>query len=136
MSPLNRRGTPWKVGTVAASPPQMLYQVAEDRQAYGLSGRGLALFTRASAVFTSYSSKGASSTFGSSEAFVKLQETLDEWNAAGRPDMKRLRLRLIPMSGTKSDAPDITQGKLYHRRDHWLHVWLETDSAQDNVIPD
>jgi len=110
-----------------------LYQVAEDRQAYGLSGRGLALFTRASAVFTPYNSKGMSSTFGSSEAFVKLQETLDEWNAAGQPDTKRLRLRLIPIGKTE---PAITQGKLYRRRDHWLHVWLETDSSQTDVIPD
>lgn len=99
-----------------------VYQVAEDRQAYGVSGFGLGLFTRASAIFTPYNEKGMSSCFGSSEAFMKFQETLDEWHRVGRPDMKQLRLRLIPIT---QETPTITQGKLYRRQDHWLHVWLE-----------
>jgi hypothetical protein len=77
-----------------------------------------------------------SSTFGSSEAFVKLQETLDDWNAAGRPDMTRLRLRLIPITQAEQAAPTITEGKLYKRRDHWLHVWFELDPAPTDVIPE
>jgi len=107
-----------------------VYQVAEDRQAYGIAARGLSLFTGGSAVFTPYGDKGTSSCFGSSEAFFKLQQTLDEWNAAGQPDMKRLRLRLIPIT---QQEPMITTGKLYRRSDHWLHVWLEMDAVEPGV---
>jgi hypothetical protein len=110
-----------------------LYQVADERQAYGMSGRGLALLTRASAVFTPYGQKGMSSCFGSAEAFLKLQETLDQWNAVDRPDTKRLRLRLIPITDTE---PTITQGKLYRRRDHWLHVWMDMATPDVKSLPE
>lgn len=102
-----------------------VYQVAEDRQAYGVSGFGLGLFTRASAIFTPYNQKGMSSCFGGSEAFMKFQDTLDEWNIAGQPDFKQVRLRLIPIT---TEEPTISQGKLYRRQEHWLHVWLDLET--------
>ena len=128
---------PFLRGLTDGTLPEELFRhyVLQDAHYLRDFGRGLALITRASAVFTAYGQKGMSSCFGSSEAFLKLQETLDEWNAVGRPDMKRLRLRLTPIT---QPEPTITTGKLYRRRDHWLHVWMDMEASSSNlkVLPE
>ncbi|MCU0512205.1 MAG: hypothetical protein MUE40_06510 [Anaerolineae bacterium] len=105
-------------------PPQYifaLFLVIEGQQAYGMDGRGLALITRGSATFAPYHTRGTTHCYGGAEAFLTMQELLDRWNAAQRPDMRALRLRLIPLA----EAPArVDQGKLYRRRDHVLHAWL------------
>jgi protein-L-isoaspartate(D-aspartate) O-methyltransferase len=97
-----------------------LFAIPDGQKAYGIDGRGVALFTPGSAAFTTYHEKGLTHCFAGSEAFLALQQKLDEWNAANRPETGALRLRLIPK---QHGEPPITEGKLYKRRDHYLHVW-------------
>lgn len=99
-----------------------LYAIIEGQQAYGMEGRGIALISRVSSAFAPYQGKGETLCFGGAEAFLRLQELLDNWNKENRPDMSKLRLRLIP---TAQGEPAITQGRLYRRRTHYLHAWLE-----------
>lgn len=100
----------------------VLYAVQEDRQAYGLEKRGVALIMPTAAAFVPYHQIGVCYCFGGSDAFMHVQETLDAWDVAGRPNAHRLRLRLIPKTLA---TPVIEQGKLYERRHHYLHAWLE-----------
>lgn len=99
-----------------------LFAVAEGQQPYGIEGRGMALISRISATFALYQGKGQTHCYGSAESFLAMQELLDEWDAASRPDVQSLRMRLIPVA---QGEPAVTQGKVYRRRDHYLHVWLE-----------
>jgi protein-L-isoaspartate(D-aspartate) O-methyltransferase len=100
----------------------MVYAVIEGQKAYGLEGRGVALFTRGSVAFASYHDRGQVMCFDGVDAFMEMQRAQDEWIEVGRPDMHRMRLRLIP-----DDVPQpvIEHGKLYVRRTHYLHAWLE-----------
>lgn len=100
----------------------VLYAVHEDRQAYGLEKRGMALIMPTAAAFVPYHQIGVCYCFGGSDAFMHMQESLDAWDANGRPNAHLLRLRLTPKTQPK---PTITQGKLYERRHHYLHAWLE-----------
>lgn len=102
-----------------------VYSVIDGQQAYGLEGRGIALFARGSVAFAGYADKGMVNCFAGSDAFMEMQRILDEWEAAGRPTMANMRLRLIPKALGK---PEIEYGKLYERRDNFLHVWIETAS--------
>lgn len=101
----------------------VLYAVREDRNAYGLEKRGVALIMPTAAAFVPYHEMGVCHCFGGSDAYLHMQEALDAWDASGRPNAHLLRLRLIPKTQPK---PDITHGKLYERRHHYLHAWLET----------
>jgi protein-L-isoaspartate(D-aspartate) O-methyltransferase len=100
----------------------MVYAVIENQQAYGLEGHGVALFTRSSAAFAGYQERGQVKCFSAVDAFMEMQRIQDEWIAAGRPDTTRMRLQLIPGNCPK---PVIRQGKLYERREHLLHAWLD-----------
>lgn len=104
-----------------------LYAIEENRVAYGLSGRGIALILPASAIFAPYQSLGIGYSYGGTDAYLALQESLDAWNEKKRPNASHLRLRLIPKEG--NPPPTITNGKLYTRNAHYLHVWLETPEA-------
>lgn len=109
-------------------PPDMtfaLFAIEDDRQAYGMQGRGLALLAPASAVFLPYRSKGLCYSFAGADAYLELQRLLDEWLALGQPRTDRLRLRLIPKLAAMPENPP---GKLYQRRDHVLHAWLDLDA--------
>ena len=100
----------------------MVYAIMDGHQAYGMEGRGIALFTPGSAAFAGYTEKGAVHCYAGSDAFLTMQARMDEWVAAGEPDSTSLRMRLIPKPLGK---PDIEQGKLYTRRDNYLHVWIK-----------
>jgi protein-L-isoaspartate(D-aspartate) O-methyltransferase len=107
-------------------PPELsffVYSVIEGQQAYGLEGRGIALFTRGTVAFASYNDKGLVHCFAGSDAFIEMQRVLDNWEAEGRPTMDNLRLRLIPKI---LDMPAIDYGRIYERGDNFLHVWIET----------
>jgi protein-L-isoaspartate(D-aspartate) O-methyltransferase len=107
-------------------PPELsffVYSVIEGQQAYGLEGRGIALFTRGTVAFASYNDKGLVHCFAGSDAFIEMQRVLDNWEAEGRPTMDDLRLRLIPKI---LDMPAIDYGRIYERGDNFLHVWIET----------
>ena len=98
------------------------YWTTDDQKPYGIEGGGLGLFAQGSACFVPVAGEGAARCFGSSDAFLAVEDALHAWEAAGRPDSSQLRLRLIPAT---RGAPEITGGKLYRRRDHYLHAWLE-----------
>lgn len=100
-----------------------LFAIPEGQKAYGIEGRGIALFAPGSAAFAPYHEKGMTHCFAGAEAFLMMQQKLDEWNAANRPETNTVRLRLIPKSA--GEPEHIAAGKIYQRRDHYLHVWQE-----------
>jgi protein-L-isoaspartate(D-aspartate) O-methyltransferase len=100
----------------------MVYAVIDGQKAYGIEGRGIALFTPGSAAFADYTGKGSVHCFAGSDAFLMMQTCLDEWLADGEPEASEFRLRLIPKTLGK---PQIDRGKLYTRRDNYLHAWIE-----------
>ncbi|MEL6406651.1 MAG: class I SAM-dependent methyltransferase [Chloroflexota bacterium] len=99
-----------------------VYSVIQGQKAYGLEGRGMALLTTSSASFANYADKGVVHTFAGADAYLAMQDTLDKWEDEGRPSMSNLRLCLIPKSMPR---PDIARGRLFERRDHYLHAWME-----------
>ncbi len=96
-----------------------VYGVDDDQQVYGLSGHGFALIAQGSACFVPYQGQGETHYFGGADAFLGLQDSLEAWEAEGRPGSHRLRLRLIA-----KNSPTPAEGKIYARHDHDLHVWL------------
>jgi protein-L-isoaspartate(D-aspartate) O-methyltransferase len=99
-----------------------LYTIDINQQAYGMTGEGFAFFTPASACFVPYYGIGATHSFAGADAFLAVEGFLTRWTQAGRPGIDRLRLRLIPRSlGVDVTAP----GKVYPRRDHFLHIWMD-----------
>jgi hypothetical protein len=98
-----------------------VFGVDDQQQAYGLSGQGFALIANGSACFVPYQGQGETRGFGGADAFMALEDCLQAWDEQGRPGSKSLRLRLIPHSHA---TPLVNEGKLYHRHDHDLHVWL------------
>jgi protein-L-isoaspartate(D-aspartate) O-methyltransferase len=99
------------------------YSAGDDGQTpYGISGSGFALIGRGSAVFIPIRGRGQVRAFGAADALLALQDALVAWQRADRPIISRLRLRLYPIS---QPAPSIQGGKLYTRRDHHVHAWLE-----------
>ncbi|MGJ3240744.1 MAG: rRNA adenine N-6-methyltransferase family protein [Anaerolineae bacterium] len=99
-----------------------VYAVFDDQTSYDVSGRGIGLFTKSSAALASYHEKALVHCFGGADAFLEMQTVLDHWLVLERPDMNQLRLRLIPK---ELGAPTIERGKLYERREHYLHAWFE-----------
>lgn len=99
-----------------------VYGINEGQKAYGMEGRGIALFAPASAAFAGYNDGGAVYSFAGSDAYMEMQKQLDRWIQQGRPNSRNLCLRLIPIEAGK---PEITKGKIYTRREHYLHVWLD-----------
>ncbi len=99
-----------------------VYAVIEGQSAYGLDGRGIALFSKGSAAFAGYDGKGRVHCFAGADAMLALEQLLDEWIALGEPKMDTLRLRLFPRG---MQTPVVAQGKFYERRDHILQAWME-----------
>ena len=100
----------------------VVYAVNDGQQAFGMSGRGVALLTPGSAAFASYFDRGAVHCFAGSDAFIAMQSLLDEWLTQDRPRTQQLRLQLVPRA---KGRPQITQGRAYERRDHYLVAWLD-----------
>lgn len=99
-----------------------LYHVLDNQKAYGIDGEGFALLTPASACFVPYYGVGFTHNFAGADAYLTIEARLKDWETAGRPGIDRLRLRFIPKA---NGMPEITEGKVYTRRDHYLHVWME-----------
>lgn len=99
-----------------------VYSILDGRKMYNLEGRGIGLFTRSSAALAGYHEKGGVHCYAGSDAFLEMQNVLDRWCALGEPMVENLRLKLIPK---ELGEPDIEQGKLYERHEHYLHVWFE-----------
>ncbi len=99
------------------------YSVGDDGQTpYGISGTGFAVIGRGSACFVPMRGRGQMRAFGAADAQLALQDALADWNRAGRPTIASLRLRLYPAD---RPAPAVQVGKVYSRRDHHVHAWLE-----------
>lgn len=98
----------------------------EGQQPYGIAGNGFALVARGSACFVPIGSDGAVRCFGGADAFLALQDALTAWDAAGRPGIHRLRLRLTAVNIDAPSVKDTVSGvKRYVRRDHVVEAWLE-----------
>jgi protein-L-isoaspartate(D-aspartate) O-methyltransferase len=99
------------------------YSAGDDGQTpYGISGTGFAVIGRGSACFIPIRGRGQMRAFGSADAQLALQDALADWNRAGRPTIASLCLRLHPAN---RPAPAVSAGKVYSRRDHHVHAWLE-----------
>ena len=99
-----------------------LYTVPPGRKAFGIEGEGFALLTAASAAFVPYYGEGFVHCFAGADAFLEIESYLDRWREAGRPTIRDLRLELVPRELGQPRQP---KGKVYPRRQHYLHVWLE-----------
>jgi protein-L-isoaspartate(D-aspartate) O-methyltransferase len=99
-----------------------LYTIRDGYKAYGMEGEGFALLSAASAAFVPYYGMGMVHCFASSDTFIEIEKQLSAWQSLGRPTISQLRLRLIPKDQPLSQ---ITMGKLYPRRHHYLHVWFD-----------
>jgi protein-L-isoaspartate(D-aspartate) O-methyltransferase len=97
------------------------YGIGENQQAYGMEGSGFALVSKGSAVFVPFHEEGNTHCYAGADAFLEMARVVEAWTAAGRPQSHQLRLRLLPKSG---DIPSIDEGKVYTRREHYVHVWL------------
>lgn len=104
-----------------------LYYVGPGMRAFGLEGTGFAFFTPGSACFVPYFGLGATHCFAGVDAFLTVDERLNAWAAAGHPGIDCLRLRLIPKAHGK---PTVTSGKVYERREFYLHVWQEYETPE------
>jgi hypothetical protein len=102
----------------------VLYGVSDNQQAYGLEGHGFGLTGSASAVFVPNQADGEAHCYAGVDALMALHECVNAWNAAERPGIDRLRLRLVPLTVADGEP----NGKLYTRHDHFLHVWLDTST--------
>ncbi len=100
------------------------YQVTRDAPAYGIEGHGFVLITPGSASFVSLSERGTAKSFGSADALLAVQDALTAWERDGKPQVERLRLRLVPRGATPS-IPNVSHAKVYPRRDHTLVAWLD-----------
>ena len=96
--------------------------LGDEYAAYGITTNGFGLFSATSTCLLPYDGEGNMHCFGGADTCLILQDSAAAWNAAGRPGVQHLRLRMIPVEQGK---PSEAEGKLYHRRDHFLHVWLE-----------
>ncbi len=99
-----------------------VYAIPEGEMAYGMTGNGILLFRPNSAVFAAYNDGGVARCFGGAAAFLKLQALFDDWLSLEGALVDRLSLRLIPLD---QGEPVIQRGKLFRRKDHYLHVWLD-----------
>ena len=99
-----------------------VYAIPEGEMAYGMSGNGILLFRPNSAVFAAYDDGGVVRCFGGAAAFLKLQALFEDWLSLEGALVDRLSLQLIPLD---MGEPLIQTGKLFRRKDHYLHVWLD-----------
>ncbi len=105
------------------SPPGYFFVTYSlNRQSYGMEGSGFGLITQGSACFVPFNGMGSSHSYAGADAFMAMENCVSAWIKAGQPRTDKLRLALIPRS---EEVPSVTAGKIYTRRDHYLHVWLE-----------
>ena len=99
-----------------------VYAIPDGETAYGMEGKGVLLFTPNSVAFAPYEGGGSVFSYGSGAAFMEMQALYDDWKAVEDTLLERMRLRLIPIS---NGEPTMTRGKLFTRKDHYLHVWQD-----------
>ncbi|MCY4539183.1 MAG: hypothetical protein OXE52_13260 [Chloroflexi bacterium] len=99
-----------------------VYAIPEGEMAYGMAGNGILLFRPNSAVFAAYDDGGVVRCYGGAAAFLKLKALFDDWLSLESAVVDRLSLRLIPV---EMGEPVVQTGKLFRRKDHYLHVWLD-----------
>ncbi len=99
-----------------------VYAIPEGERAYGMEGNGILLFRPNSAVFAAYDGGGVVRSFGGAAAFLKMQSLFAKWLALEGTLINRLSLRLIPID---MGEPVTRTGKLFRRKDHYLHIWLD-----------
>jgi len=102
------------------------YTVHAGQKAYGLENSGIGLIGANSVAFSPYYERGVIHSYSGSDMALAMQSYFDAWDAQGRPTVDRLRLRFIPRKAD-SALPEVETGHVYRRRDHDLHVWLETE---------
>lgn len=111
---------------VLHTPPSFIlgrYFVASEAAAYGISGHGFFLLMQGSACFVSTTARGTARGFGSADALLAVQEAISTWERAGKPQVDRLRLRLVARGAEDTDG--LREGKQYPRRDHTLVAWMD-----------
>jgi protein-L-isoaspartate(D-aspartate) O-methyltransferase len=109
---------------VISPPPDQifaLYNLTSDAPAYGLEGHGFALISAGSACFVPYQGEGKVFTFGAADSLLALQDAVAHWDAAGRPNADRLRVKLTP----NARPAEALHGRVFDRPYHRLHLWLE-----------
>lgn len=99
-----------------------VYAIPEGEMAYGMAGNGILLFRPNSAVFAAYDDGGVVRCYGGAAAYLKLKALFDDWLSLESAVVDRLSLRLIPV---EMGEPVVQTGKLFRRKDHYLHVWLD-----------
>ncbi|MBL8146327.1 MAG: hypothetical protein JNL34_08075 [Anaerolineae bacterium] len=98
-----------------------LYSVLTDQQPFGLDGPGFAVIGKGSACFVPAEGQGRATVFGGADALLTAQDAVSAWDAAGRPPVERLRLRLSPINGAPP-APG-KHGRVFKRTEHYLEAW-------------
>ncbi len=98
------------------------YTIPAGETAYGMEGNGILLFTPTSVAFAPYEAGGSVYCLGSGAAFLEMQALYQGWRAEGQGLLESLRLRLTPIEWGQ---PSIQRGKVFKRKDHYLHLWLD-----------
>lgn len=98
------------------------YAIEGGKQVYGLSGRGFGLVQQGSAVFVCADEYGQTNCFASSDAFLALAASYDDWVRAGRIGIVQMRVRFVPDGLT---VPAIVNGVTLQRHHSKLQLWLE-----------
>lgn len=98
-----------------------LYSVADGQHPFGIEGQGFAVIGKGSACFVPSDGEGRALAFGGADTLLEVQDAISAWEAAGRPPIERLRLRLSPVSG--APPPPGQYGGVFQRADHYLEAW-------------
>jgi len=97
------------------------YAIEGGKRVYGLSGRGFGLVQQGSAVFVCADEYGQTHCFASSDAFLALVASYDDWVRAGRISIEQMRVRFVPDGLT---VPLVNEGATFPRHTSTLQIWL------------
>jgi len=99
-----------------------VYSTLNGQQPFGIEGQGFAVIGKGSACFVSTDGEGRALAFGGADALLAAQDGVSAWEAAGRPAVERLRMRLTPINGGPPAAGK--HGRVFKRADHYLEAWF------------
>lgn len=119
---------PYVIVHLAGSYLLVFYHVRDTQKSYGLDGSGFALLAPGSACFVPFHREGTVHCFGGADAFMALFDLMKDWDAAGRPMVRGLHVRLVPL---EHGAPGVKDGRLYRRWHHYLHIWYNAERGHD-----
>jgi protein-L-isoaspartate(D-aspartate) O-methyltransferase len=97
-----------------------LYSLLGDVRAFGIEGHGFALIAPGSACFVPDDGLGKAFCFGGSDALVSVEEAASAWEAAGKPRVDRLRIKLMARD---AQIPLPENAHVYPRPHHDLVLW-------------